>query len=1026
MTRRDRPKSKFRDHGRSDSGKMKHFLSLPASLLVLVMPVLADQYPYTPTTILSANNGSLAYLFSPISGSTQASFALLNISSGLQAGSAPQQLLASLPFLAESEPRPFLPLIDDGGITVVTGDCDGDGDGSRLWRFTSDTDGANGSWAQLRATAADSTLVPNYLSAGVAFPAAEGDVAPTLYIFGGMCPSSATTTSSNWISSANYSSQMLALAPLSSTDVASAYTISATGLRAPPIPEAGLTMTPLTTAFSASGSSSQQQNFVLIGGHTQNAFINMSQVAMFSLPQGSWAFIPVLQPQNKDNTELLRRDSATVEPRSGHTAVLTQDGTQIIVVGGWVGDSSTPAQPQVAVLNIGKDYGGKGDWAWSIPSTSSPFGAKSGIYGHGATLLQGGVMMITGGITTDSSGSKIKRQSNGKFHFLNTTSMQWSDTYTHPSTFSAPNTQSKPASSGLNTTEKIGLGTGIGLGFAAVAIIVSVWFWYSRRLRQRRYSREKELRELALGAERQFNPALGSVPDQRYPERRSVGWANMQEKTMETIGRSLPWNNNQVKDIRQVERTGVHMDVPSPTRGLRKNLQSRPQFGSYLPGGPPGSVFRIDEEEENSQAGSLRKTRTPQPVVDRTSTYSDPFKDPPRTADSLDEAAEQRKKEVATWVEDWQSAAESILSRNPSQAQTNRTYSNLSNSHGYSNSNGSNLPSGRGSPEKSDRTGSNLSEKSAYSQLSFQRSVAGTVSRKESQRSASAGHALFTGAAAAMGRLRGPPPADSAGSGVSREVSKRSVSMRDYMTTGQQSSARERSDSSTNARHSYGALSPGEGQALLGRLNTQFGHDEDGSTPGTSPVKETKYTRSSSFTRTGAMAMGLLGSVKRVITGTGGVSVHDRVAAFEYKSDSSSPTKTDREVSPKRPLSPSQEFWKGRQGAKDWTDVPQSTGTVRRKPLPSQVAQQNGEADDWDVESAVQNRVVQVMFTMPKEKLRVVNVDALSLLSSNKSDVDYEEDRDREREVKRMSSVREGDEVEYFGKGKDIVRNHDL
>jgi lipoate synthase len=29
--------------------------------------------------------------------------------------------------------------------------------------------------------------------------------------------------------------------------------------------------------------------------------------------------------------------------------------------------------------------------------------------------------------------------------------------------------------------------------------------------------------------------------------------------------------------------------------------------------------------------------------------------------------------------------------------------------------------------------------------------------------------------------------------------------------------------------------------------------------------------------------------------------------------------------------------------------------------------------DEWDIERAVQNRVVQVMFTVPKEKLRVVN-----------------------------------------------------
>jgi hypothetical protein len=37
---------------------------------------------------------------------------------------------------------------------------------------------------------------------------------------------------------------------------------------------------------------------------------------------------------------------------------------------------------------------------------------------------------------------------------------------------------------------------------------------------------------------------------------------------------------------------------------------------------------------------------------------------------------------------------------------------------------------------------------------------------------------------------------------------------------------------------------------------------------------------------------------------------------------------------------------------------------------------EGGESDDeWDIERAVENRVVQVMFTVPKEKLRVVNQD---------------------------------------------------
>ena len=182
--------------------------------------------------------------------------------------------------------------------------------------------------------------------------------------------------------------------------------------------------------------------------------------------------------------------------------------------------------------------------------------------------------------------------------------------------------------------------------------------------------------------------------------------------------------------------------------------------------------------------------------------------------------------------------------------------------------------------------------------------------------------------------------------------------------------------------------------------------------------------------------MGLLGSVKRVFSGTGQVSVQDRVANFENRSEGSSPTKSQPEMSERSPVD-GQPFWRHKRGARDWnhedegesSTAPQKSMTVRRKPLPNQVIKIDDELDDdWDVETAVQRRVVQVMFTVPKEKLRVVNADALSLLSSNRSDVDRDEDLERERDVKRMSSVREGDEdmrddEEPDEKGKQPLRD---
>jgi hypothetical protein len=47
------------------------------------------------------------------------------------------------------------------------------------------------------------------------------------------------------------------------------------------------------------------------------------------------------------------------------------------------------------------------------------------------------------------------------------------------------------------------------------------------------------------------------------------------------------------------------------------------------------------------------------------------------------------------------------------------------------------------------------------------------------------------------------------------------------------------------------------------------------------------------------------------------------------------------------------------------------------------IGRKSEDDEEWDIERAVENRVVQVMFTVPKEKLRVVNHD----VDEEKSDV---------------------------------------
>ena len=1021
---------------------------LSAGLLFLVTPILAQlRLPYNPTRVVPTKNGSIVYVFTPQLSSTQFTVSWFNTSAIFNSSSKSTTPFNTLPFLSNSDSKAFTTLPDEEGISVLVGDCKSSIQDLALWRFTYDTDFRSGVWQSLILTTTDASLSANFLSAGFTFSPTNSLENISLYVFGGMCPDDASLDANDWISDSTYSNTVLTVASDPGSNNDSPYQLSLTGSRAPPIPEAGLTITPLTPTFSNTSDTSvaQQQNFVLLGGHTQDAFINMSQLAIFSLPQQSWAFVEASQP------------SSSIQPRSGHTAVLTDDGSRIVVFGGWVGDISTPAEPQLIVLEIAQDYGGRGNWAWTSPfAVASPVAAGQGVYGHGAAMLPGGVMMVVGGYSTGSSGPNSKRDVLETLLFLNTTSFEWTGAYTNPNAASTSGTATSAGSSasGLKFSEKAGIGAGLGLGLVAVAVVVIFWLLYAQRLGARRALREKELRDLALGAGRHHSPhPLGEDDDQRFPGVRSASWGAAQERSIESSGDPFPWapiimagqnenqrstnTNNEDNSARYAERSGVQMEIPSPTRGLRKNLNTRgPLTYHPLNQNPPvgpGTVFRIEEEDEGSHSGSLRRTKNFRAADDNKSVSSDPFKDPLPTATGapqIDAAAARRKKEVEEWVDDWQSVAESMsVSRSTSQAHS-RTYSNLSQFRGPT----VGVTAGRGSPEKSDRTGSNLSEKSMMSTSSFQRSVAGTLSRNVSQRSASAGHALFSGAAAAIrgfGYGRQGNAARDVDAGLTRFPSNRSVSLN--IDTTPNTASQDGADIFSSARGKWGPAMPGENQSLLNRgYQSPKSEDRDYRTLPESPGKE-KYSRGESLSGSGRKALNLLGSVRRVLTGTGSVDVQDRVAGFEGQSAQSSPTKHSEmsEATPKRTLSGGTTlFWRGKRGARDWEDDLPSSGndgpssTIRRKPIPGVTKDNNGEnEEDWDVETAVQQRVVQVMFTVPKEKLRVVNADALSLLSSNRSEVDLDEDKERD-QVKRMSSVREGEEdyYEYDQADDDTMR----
>lgn len=402
---------------------------LLAALVALVCPSSAI---YSPTSVFLSpqHNDSLAYILRPVSGG-ETEFLSLNLSSSVSADNLSYNtLLGSTPFDSEDRNLTFIPAINDQGlISVYTGNCHNALEHPVLWQFTPDVNSSigNGTWNKLSVSGNGKTA-PNYLAAGFTYSSSHAKES-SMYAFGGMCPFF-NSTDESWIEAANYSQSTVLLGQ--SPYYRNKYTATTTGDRAPPVAEAGMAVVPLQATYSP-GAASKQQDFLFIGGHTREAFLNMSQLAIFSLPQQSWSFVSARGESTK--TELAIRDSTEIEPRSGHTAVLSADGKKVFILGGWVGDPSVPADPQFAVLEIAEGFGGVTEWIWTVPSSEGPGLADgSGIYGHGAAMLPGGVMMISGGynIAKPSSKRAVTGNSNSQVYLYNVTSNSWVDSYKKP------------------------------------------------------------------------------------------------------------------------------------------------------------------------------------------------------------------------------------------------------------------------------------------------------------------------------------------------------------------------------------------------------------------------------------------------------------------------------------------------------------------------------------------------------------------------------------------------------------------
>lgn len=866
-------------------------------------------------------------------------FAALNTSQGFDITSLSLDALSdTLPFANDGQNVAILPAIDEqDNIYVLTGDCKNGAGASALWQFTPSMRSlnGNGTWQEMQITTKmdedfDSIAGANYLAAAGLFSISTNST-PSMYTFGGMCPTSTLLTANDWTSSADYSNLMLSIEPSSSsTNLSIAFDLTLSSGRGGPIAEAGFTMTALSPTFSNSTDDSvvsQNQNFVLIGGHTQQAFINMSQIALFSLPEQTWSFIPVDQPADSPNTDLAIRDNL-VDPRSGHTATMTSDGRRIIIVGGWVGEVSNPAVPQIAVLELGSGYGGSGDWQWTVPNLSGAgLLAGAGLYGHGATMLAGDILLVTGGYhIPPSGGSEHKRDTsspNSQNYLFNTTSNTWISSYTRPKTTSQKAAE-KGSESRQSKSERAGLGVGLTFGIVAIIVAVIVHFWYSRRLRRRREVREEELRRLAAGAH-SFHL---SPPSEGPRGPNEMAMVNPLEHDSSTHGSAYPWmaahssaQSRPQHGASEAERTGLLYEIPSPTRGLRRSLHSRATYQPALRfddgrrAAGLGAIHPIDEQDEYDDpstaegAGDGDTLHRQEYHLLSNVPVLDPFRDPPDDSRTPSpQSPQEREAEIRGWVDDW-TAAETLL-------------------HG-----------GRLSPEKTDRTSSTLSDQSARSLMShssMQQSV-GTVSRTVSQRSAN----VFT--SASLRPTNDSPSQDIPNAAAAAVPIRHGHRRTRSLGLSPGPSHTVRSETVTTNAESLPHLQL-ESEALLGEY---AGRGE------TSPTKLQQRAR------------GWMGSVRRALTG------NDRSTSTSPEnnaSTSSSPTKPihDERDLPRRAASTGGMFWQKRQGAKDWETDAHADAHSRS----------NGPDDDdgeWDVESAVERRVVQVMFTVPKEKLRVVN-----------------------------------------------------
>jgi len=1031
-------------------------------LISLFTIVNTTNLPYNPTRIhlsSQSDGDNHAYIIQPGLDSTiSAQLSAIDLSVVIDSTKPSiDPLSSSLPFFSSGKSTAYTSFMDNSGnITILAGDCKTGVDGTSIWKLSPNAKAKNGGiWIQEKVINNNDNSNnnnnnfnggANYLNAAFSFSEIVGGNITDIdfYAFGGMC-SNINSDESKWITNGNYSNTMITYTPqISQND----YQITSLNTKGPPIAEAGMSMTPLLPTFSnISGKQTQQQNFVILGGHTQSAFINMSQVALFSLPQATWSFLPVQQPNNV--VSLL--DPNFVTPRSGHTAILTEDGQSIIVYGGWVGDINTPATPLMVSLQLGSGYGGSGNWKWNtinLPLNSSI--KDDSLYGHGAVILPGNVMMIIGGYSIPSSSSSsstskmmMKKDDNNNNNqntqtlLYNITSNTWLTSYNSPLSNDNNNNNN-------NKSNSTGLGVGITFGLLGLIGIFALSYWYQRRNNHR----SKSNRDSVL---------LNGFPEKSnyYNNNKDDGWEKSSLKNGKIESdilqekEAFPWLPETTHQIglKSDFTSGAFLNIPSPTRGLRRPSSGRlynyqptlsndeNHFEQPLPPPPPPPVIGIHPIVEMDEEGSTHSRKdsidlhkrllAAQELLDdggktRMSTIHDPFSDVHATIYSSSSSSK---------------IVDNMEKENPFQNHNHIDH----------------LSSSRcSSPSKSDdRTLSNLSDGSSYTFLSG-KSLTRTTSTRSFFSQNKSSHLLIED-----NNNNNNNPYDINHQNP-YDIPSRTTSFNNRKVKSSTSHDQLRSPIDTSSS-SYRQTSPIN--QFIRRPSSLYSRDFT-----TSPLQSNPYNPFSPNVGPSRKKMNWVGSMRKALVGTTrNVSSHfspmstsipepllhsqpaiiqsGDIAAYHARSQSSSPIKNHRGNNPRRTASESSTFLATKRGREDWEDddhgiinndqemnkkkgrnvnawnpyyeeeidepdggdwgndhpilqslpspdpvqplnvikhnikgemIHNSEKQIKRKPIGGH--DKNGD-EDWDVEKAVEKRDVQVMFTLPKARLRVVNGD---------------------------------------------------